>query len=50
MTANSGFGRSRRFDRLAVLACFDSAACFAALLGTVENGRWLLLRGSGFSQ
>ena len=21
---------------------FDSAACFAALLGTVENGRWLL--------
>src|SRR5580704_245710 len=21
---------------------FDSSACFAALLGTVENGRWLL--------
>jgi GH15 family glucan-1,4-alpha-glucosidase len=21
---------------------FDSAACFAALLGTVEHGRWLL--------
>ena len=21
---------------------FDSAACFAALLGTSENGRWLL--------
>jgi GH15 family glucan-1,4-alpha-glucosidase len=21
---------------------FDSAACFAALLGTPENGRWLL--------
>jgi GH15 family glucan-1,4-alpha-glucosidase len=21
---------------------FDSAACFAALLGTAENGRWLL--------
>src|ERR1700740_1858962 len=21
---------------------FDSAACFAALLGTIENGRWLL--------
>ena len=22
---------------------FDSAACFAALLGTPENGRWLLV-------
>ena len=21
---------------------FDSAACFAALLGTAENGRWLI--------
>jgi hypothetical protein len=21
---------------------FDSAACFAALLGTPENGRWLI--------
>jgi GH15 family glucan-1,4-alpha-glucosidase len=24
---------------------FDSAACFAALLGTAENGRWLLAPG-----
>ena len=37
-----GSGRLRRFDRLVVLARFDSAACFAALLGTSENGRWLI--------
>ena len=23
---------------------FDSAACFAALLGTADNGRWLIVR------
>src|SRR5579863_1679580 len=26
---------------------FDSAACFAALLGTPEHGRWLLAPGHG---
>src|SRR5260370_33682803 len=25
---------------------FDSAACFAALLGTAENGRWLIAPGA----
>jgi len=27
---------------LAVLAGFDSDACFAALLGTPKHGRWLI--------
>ena len=36
-------GRLRWFDRLVVLASFGiSAACFAALLGSSENGRWLI--------
>ncbi|HEX8203231.1 MAG TPA: trehalase-like domain-containing protein, partial [Isosphaeraceae bacterium] len=26
---------------------FDSAACFAALLGTPEHGRWLLAPAAG---
>ena len=34
-----------RLGRLAVLPRFDSPACFAALLGTPENGRWLLAPG-----
>jgi GH15 family glucan-1,4-alpha-glucosidase len=29
---------------------FDSAACFAALLGTAENGRWLITPNTGASQ
>jgi len=29
---------------------FDSGACFAGLLGTVDNGRWLIaVRARGFS-
>jgi GH15 family glucan-1,4-alpha-glucosidase len=28
--------------RLAVLPRFDSDACFAALLGSPEHGRWLI--------
>ena len=32
----------RRLDRLAVRAADRLRACFAALLGEVENGRWLL--------
>src|SRR5437762_13846279 len=34
-------GRDGSIDWLA-FPRFDSAACFAALLGTPENGRWLL--------
>jgi GH15 family glucan-1,4-alpha-glucosidase len=34
-------GRDGSIDWLA-FPSFDSAACFAALLGTPENGRWLL--------
>jgi len=37
---NRGAGFARWFDRLVVLAQFDSDACFAALLGTADNGRW----------
>jgi GH15 family glucan-1,4-alpha-glucosidase len=32
------------------LPSFDSAACFAALLGTPENGRWLLAPAGGYSR
>ena len=30
----------RRLDRLVLCAAFDSEACFAALLGSPEHGRW----------
>jgi hypothetical protein len=33
---------ARWLDRLACLPRFDDAACFCALLGTPEHGRWLL--------
>ncbi len=36
-----GAGQPRRLDRLAVLAALrQSRACFAALVGTPDNGRW----------
>jgi GH15 family glucan-1,4-alpha-glucosidase len=29
---------------------FDSAACFAALVGTIDNGRWLQPRSFVYTQ
>ena len=40
--ADGGAGRPRRLDRLAVLAAVRLGACFAALLGDEENGRWTI--------
>ncbi len=34
-------GRNGSIDWLP-LPCFDSGACFAAILGAEENGRWLI--------
>ena len=39
---NGGVGEPRRLDRLVVLAPLRLAACFTALLGTADNGRWLI--------
>lgn len=40
---NAGARWPRRFHRLAWLPRFDSAACFASLLGDPRNGRWLVV-------
>ena len=39
---DSGPRWTRRFDRLAWFSTIRLAACFAALLGTRDHGRWLL--------
>ena len=39
--------RARRLGRLAVRAPFDSASCFAALLGDEQHGRWLVAPAGG---
>jgi GH15 family glucan-1,4-alpha-glucosidase len=42
-------GRDGSIDWLA-LPRFDSAACFAALLGDAENGRWQIAPAQRFAK